>query len=117
ARAATATTGRYRRNRLEAATTHQADRGALVALLMHLIELAPGEALFVPSGTIHAYVSGLGLEVMATSDNVIRGGLTVKHIDVAELERVVSYTPAPPPIITPSVRIIDDVTVTRFTPP
>lgn len=115
--AASGTTDRYLRNALEAATIHQDDPGALVALLMHLIELAPGEALFVPSGTIHAYVSGLGLEVMATSDNVIRGGLTVKHIDVAELERVVSYTPAPPPIITPSVRVIDDVTVTRFTPP
>lgn len=115
--AASGTTDRYLRNALEAATIHQDDPGALVTLLMHLIELAPGEALFVPSGTIHAYVSGLGLEVMATSDNVIRGGLTVKHIDVAELERVVSYTPAPPPIITPSVRVIDDVTVTRFTPP
>lgn len=115
--AASDTTDRYLRNALSAATIHQDDPGALVALLMHLIELTPGEALFVPNGTIHAYVSGLGLEVMATSDNVIRGGLTVKHIDVPELERVVSYEPAPPPLITPSVRTIDDVTVTRFTPP
>ena len=111
------TTDRYLRNALAAATIHQDDPGALVALLMHLIELTPGEALFVPSGTIHAYIAGLGLEVMATSDNVIRGGLTVKHVDVAELDRVVSYTPANPPIIEPSVRIIEDVMVTRFTPP
>lgn len=115
--AARDTTDPYLRNALAAANIHQDDPGALVALLMHLIELAPGQALFVPSGTIHAYVSGLGLEVMATSDNVIRGGLTVKHVDVAELDRVVSYTPADPPIIEPSVRRIDDVVVTRFTPP
>lgn len=111
------TTDPYLRNALAAARIHQDDPGALVALLMHLIQLTPGQALFVPSGTIHAYVSGLGLEVMATSDNVIRGGLTVKHIDVAELEKVVSYTPANPPIIEPSVRTIDEVLVTRFTPP
>lgn len=111
------TTDAYLRNAGAAAAIHPDDPGALVALLMHLVQLAPGEALYVPSGTIHAYVSGLGLEVMATSDNVIRGGLTVKHIDVAELEKVVSYTPTHPPIIHPSVRIIDDVEVTRFTPP
>ena len=54
---------------------------------------------------------------MATSDNVIRGGLTVKHVDVAELGKVVDFTPGAPPIITPSVRTIDNVLVTRFTPP
>ena len=107
----------YLANALAAATIHENDPGALVALLMNLTQLSPGEALFIPSGTIHAYVSGLGLEVMATSDNVIRGGLTVKHIDVAELDKVVSYTPAAPPIIIPSVRMIDDVEVSRFTPP
>ncbi|OAV60334.1 hypothetical protein A6F49_12670 [Enteractinococcus helveticum] len=111
------TEDQYLVNALEAATIHPNDPGALVALLMNLITLAPGEALFIPSGTIHAYVAGLGLEVMATSDNVIRGGLTVKHVDVAELGKVVDFTPGAPPIITPSVRTIDDVLVTRFTPP
>ncbi|HEY4535404.1 MAG TPA: mannose-6-phosphate isomerase, class I [Enteractinococcus sp.] len=105
------------RNALAAARIHPDDPGALVALLMNLTTLSPGDALFIPSGTIHAYVDGLGLEVMATSDNVIRGGLTVKHVDVAELGKVVDFTPAPPPVITPSVRTIDDVFVTRFTPP
>lgn len=100
-----------------AAAIHPDDPGALVAVLMNLTELAPGEALFVPSGTIHAYLSGLGLEVMASSDNVIRGGLTVKHVDVAELDRVVTYSAGPAPVITPSVRTIDDVRVARFTPP
>lgn len=104
-------------NALAAATIHPDDPGALVMLLMNLSRLAPGEALFIPSGTIHAYVSGLGLEVMATSDNVIRGGLTVKHVDVTELDKVVTYTPGATPIITPTVRTIDDVLVTRFTPP
>lgn len=107
----------YLTNALAAATIHEDDPGALVALLMNLTHLSPGQALFIPSGTIHAYISGLGLEVMATSDNVIRGGLTVKHVDVAELDKVVDYTPSAPPIIAPSVRMIDDVEVARFTPP
>ncbi len=111
------TQDRYLQNALKAAVIHPDDPGALVALLMNLTDLSPGDALFIPSGTIHAYVSGLGLEVMATSDNVIRGGLTVKHVDVAELGKVVDFTPGAPPIITPSVRTIDDVLVTRFTPP
>ena len=111
------TDDQYLVNALEAAAIHPNDPGALVALLMNLTTLAPGEALFIPSGTIHAYVAGLGLEVMATSDNVIRGGLTVKHVDVAELRNVVDFTPGAPPIITPSVRTIEDVVVTRFTPP
>lgn len=107
----------YLRNALDAARIHPDDPGALVALLMNLVQLEPGQALFIPSGTIHAYVSGLGLEVMATSDNVIRGGLTVKHVDLVELRKAVDYSPTKPPIITPSIRTIDDVTVTRFTPP
>lgn len=58
------------------------DAGVLVALLLELIELAPGEAMFVPPGTPHAYLEGVGVEVMAASDNVQRGGLTSKHVDV-----------------------------------
>src|SRR5699024_1463444 len=111
------TDDKYLVNAHEAAVIHPNDPGALVALLMNLTTLSPGEALFIPSGTIHAYVAGLGLEVMATSDNVIRGGLTVKHVDVAELGKVVDFTPGAAPIIAPSVRTIDDVVVTRFTPP
>lgn len=107
----------YLHNALDAARIHPDDPGALVALLMNLVQLEPGQALFIPSGTIHAYVSGLGLEVMATSDNVIRGGLTVKHVDLVELRKAVDYVPTKPPIITPSVRTIEHVTVTRFTPP
>ena len=64
------------------------DAGPLISLLMHCIELAPGEALYIPPGHLHAYLSGVGIEVMASSDNVLRAGLTPKHVDVAELTRV-----------------------------
>jgi mannose-6-phosphate isomerase len=69
------------------------DPGVIIALLMNHVWLEPGEALFLPAGNIHAYLSGLGIEVMASSDNVLRGGLTPKHIDVAELERVLDFAP------------------------
>lgn len=57
------------------------DPGIVIAFLMNDIHLSPGEAVFVPTGTIHAYQKGLGLEVMANSDNVVRAGLTSKHVD------------------------------------
>jgi len=105
------------RNALAAAKYHPNDPGALVTLLMHLIDLSPGDAIFIPSGTIHAYVSGLGLEIMATSDNVIRGGLTIKHIAIEELNSVVDYQPSPPPHLTPSVEYKHNAVVTHFQPP
>lgn len=57
------------------------DPGILIAFLMNSIHLEPGEAVFVPTGTVHAYQRGFGLEVMANSDNVVRAGLTSKHVD------------------------------------
>src|SRR4051794_19801898 len=77
------------------------DPGVVVALLMNLVVLQRGQALFVPAGVLHAYVEGLGVELMAASDNVLRGGLTPKHIDVAELLGILDPTPAPPPVLTP----------------
>ena len=65
----------------------------LAALLMNRITLRPNEALYLPAGNLHAYLSGGGVEIMANSDNVMRGGLTPKHIDVTELLRVVDFTP------------------------
>jgi mannose-6-phosphate isomerase len=73
------------------------DPGVLVALLMPLIHLAPGEALHLPAGNLHAYVEGAGVEVMATSDNVLRGGLTPKHVDVDELLQVLDDRPGEVP--------------------
>ena len=77
------------------------DPGIVVALLMNLVTLRRGEGLFVPAGILHAYLEGLGVELMAASDNVLRGGLTPKHIDVAELLDVLDPTPGPPPILRP----------------
>lgn len=75
------------------------DTGALVALMLNHIELEPGEAIFLPAGNLHAYLSGLGLEVMAASDNVIRGGLTSKHIDKAELCRIADFSELAEPVV------------------
>jgi mannose-6-phosphate isomerase len=70
------------------------DPGVIIALLMNHVWLEPGEALYLPAGNIHAYLSGLGIEVMASSDNVLRGGLTPKHVDVVELEKVLNFEPS-----------------------
>ncbi len=78
------------------------DPGVVVALLMNLVVLRRGEALFAPAGVLHAYQDGLGVELMAASDNVLRGGLTPKHVDVAELLAVVDANPAPPAIVRPA---------------
>ena len=81
---------------------YPADPGIVVALLMNLVELRRGEAIFVPAGVLHAYVAGLGVEIMAASDNVLRGGLTPKHIDVSELLSLVDFRPAEPPVLRPA---------------
>lgn len=64
---------------------HPNDPGILVAALLNHVELEPGEAVFLGAGTLHAYVNGLGVEIMGNSDNVMRGGLTKKHIDTPNL--------------------------------
>jgi mannose-6-phosphate isomerase len=78
---------------------HPGDTGALVSLLLNYVRLAPGEAIFLPDGNLHAYLSGLGLEVMAASDNVIRGGLTSKHIDKAELRNITDFSELAKPVV------------------
>ncbi len=74
-------------------TAYPGDPGVVVALLMNRIVLTEGEALFVPAGVPHAYLRGLGVEIMAASDNVLRGGLTPKHVDVPELLSVLDVSP------------------------
>ncbi|BDH56299.1 hypothetical protein MTP03_12380 [Tsukamurella sp. PLM1] len=69
------------------------DAGVLAALLLNRVVLEPGQALYLAAGNLHAYVSGAAVEVMANSDNVLRGGLTPKHVDVPELLRVLDFTP------------------------
>lgn len=75
------------------AARNPGDAGVVVALLMNYVVMSRGEAVFLRAGLLHAYVSGLGVEIMAASDNVMRGGLTPKHIDVAELMSIVDTAP------------------------
>jgi mannose-6-phosphate isomerase len=77
------------------------DPGVLAALLMNRITLQPGDALFMPSGNLHAYLSGGGVEIMANSDNVMRGGLTPKYVNVDELLTILDFTPGLRGLITP----------------
>lgn len=84
------------------AQAYPSDPGVVVALLMNHVILRRGEGMFLRAGLLHAYVSGLGIEIMAASDNVLRGGLTPKHIDVDELMSVVDATPGPVPVVLPT---------------
>jgi mannose-6-phosphate isomerase len=76
---------------LRVAEVYPEDPGVLAALLLHVVRLAPGEALYLGAGVPHAYIDGIGVEIMANSDNVLRSGLTPKHVDVPELLRVVRF--------------------------
>jgi len=71
------------------------DIGIFSPLLLNLIQLKPGQALFLPAGELHAYLEGVGIELMANSDNVLRGGLTPKHVDVQALLKVLNFKPRP----------------------
>ena len=79
------------------------DPGVVVSLLLNPVTLRPGEAMFIPAGGVHAYLSGVGVELMANSDNVLRAALTSKHRDVPELLDVVEYVAAPPIRIAPEI--------------
>ncbi len=84
-------TGRFAgaaRAAVRLADDHPGDMGILASLLLRHVTLRPGEALFMPAGGLHAYLRGLAVEVLANSDNVLRAGLTPKHIDVTELLRI-----------------------------
>ncbi|MDJ0317200.1 mannose-6-phosphate isomerase, class I [Arthrobacter antibioticus] len=84
---------------IELAQQYPGDPGVLISLLLNRVSLAPGEAIYLPAGNIHAYLHGLGLEVMASSDNVMRGGLTGKHVDIPELLETVDFTPGEAPVV------------------
>ncbi|GIF77591.1 mannose-6-phosphate isomerase, class I [Asanoa siamensis] len=77
------------------------DPGVLVALLLNPVRLAPGEAVWMPAGNLHSYLSGTGVEIMAASDNVLRGGLTPKRVDVAELLQVLRFEVLADPVVKP----------------
>jgi mannose-6-phosphate isomerase len=83
------------RTALELAERYPGDAGVLASLMLNRVTLKPGQALYLHSGNLHAYLSGPGVEIMGHSDNVLRGGLTPKHVDVPELMRVLDFTPGP----------------------
>lgn len=77
------------------------DPGIAISVLMHTAVPHAGQVLYLPAGNIHAYLEGLGIELMAASDNVLRGGLTPKHVDVPELLKVLDFRPLPVPYLEP----------------
>ncbi|GGX99793.1 mannose-6-phosphate isomerase, class I [Streptomyces anandii] len=85
----------------EIARHYPGDPGVLAAMLLNHVRLQPGEALFLGAGIPHAYLDGLGVEIMANSDNVLRCGLTPKHVDVPELLRIVRFEAAGPGVLRP----------------
>jgi mannose-6-phosphate isomerase len=87
----------------EALAHFEGDAGALVALAMNSVELAPGEALYTPAGTVHCYIRGDGVEIMANSDNVVRAGLTHKPINAGLLRELAVLAPSAPAVPTETV--------------
>jgi mannose-6-phosphate isomerase len=75
------------------------DRGIFSVYLLNLVHLHPGQGTFQPAGVLHAYLEGVNVELMANSDNVMRGGLTTKHVDVAELLKILTFEGGTPEII------------------
>ena len=84
---------------MELARDYPGDPGIVVALLLNRVTLQRGQALYLPAGNMHAYIRGFGIEIMAASDNVLRGGLTSKHVDVPELLAVVKTDVLPVPLL------------------
>jgi mannose-6-phosphate isomerase len=91
----------FARTARELGQHYPGDPGVLAALLMNRVTLQPGDALYMPAGNLHAYLSGGGVEIMANSDNVMRGGLTPKYVNVEELLAILDFTPGFPGFITP----------------
>jgi len=101
----------------EVGAAYDDDPGILAAALLNRVELDPGEALFLDAGHLHAYLHGVGVEVMTPSDNVLRGGLTEKYVDVPELLAITRFAPLAPATLAPITSIDDGVTITSHKPP
>ena len=86
---------------VDLAARYPGDPGAVASLLLNRVTLWPGQALFLPAGNLHAYLQGTAVEVMASSDNVLRAGLTAKHVDAPELLDVVDFSVLPIPYAQP----------------
>ncbi|GIF66078.1 putative mannose-6-phosphate isomerase ManA [Asanoa ishikariensis] len=83
------------------AADYPSDPGVLVALLLNHVRLTSGDAVWMPAGNLHSYLSGSGIEIMAASDNVLRGGLTPKRVDVGELLQVLRFDVLDEPVVKP----------------
>jgi mannose-6-phosphate isomerase len=83
------------------ARVYSEDPAVIAPLYLNCINLEKGEAVYLPAGILHAYIRGLGVELMADSDNVLRGGLTGKHIDIDELFKIILFKPFKPAILRP----------------
>ena len=100
---------------LELGERYPGDAGVLAGMLLNRITLRPGAGIYLPAGNLHAYLHGMGVEVMANSDNVLRGVLRPKHVDVPELLRVLDFTPTPVPDLQPQL-ISDGMELAYRTP-
>jgi len=87
----------------EFSTPGRADRGLLSMLLLNLVRLRPGQALFLPAGELHSYLRGVGIEIMANSNNVLRSGLTTKHVDPEALLQVLTFHAGPAEVLEPPI--------------
>lgn len=96
------------------AALYPGDAGVVSALLLNVLRLEPGQAIYLDAGCLHAYLDGVGVEIMASSDNVLRGGLTKKHVDVPELMRTLTFADGPVAPLTATP--IDDVEAAYATP-
>lgn len=90
------------------------DAGAITSVLLNLLELQPNQALYLPAGNLHAYLEGFAVEIMAASDNVLRGGLTPKYVDRDELAKVLDIAPYPVAVLEPP---LGDDGVARYPTP
>ncbi|MEV7523983.1 mannose-6-phosphate isomerase, class I [Streptomyces sp. NPDC091371] len=97
------------------------DPGFIAAMLLNHFRLQPGEAVFLGAGVPHAYIEGLGVELLANSDNVLRAGLTPKHVDVPELLKVTRFESGDPNVLRPEgngeevyASPIDEFRLSRF---
>lgn len=96
------------------------DRGIFSIYLFNLVKMEPDFAIFQDAGVPHAYLFGQNMEIMANSDNVLRGGLTNKHVDVEELMKHVKFTSVEPQLLVGSVEMESpdgQVAETRFKTP
>lgn len=102
---------------LRIADVHPGDIGILSPLLLNVFSLRPGEATYQPAGVLHAYLGGVGVELMANSDNVLRGGMTVKHVDVDELMQVGRFESEEPVVLSGESREEAGCTIVGYPTP